>query len=419
MTKIKLLLFAFWCFTNTTILLSQTPEVCIDCDATPRASLKIHSVAQGVIVPKMTSLERLAILNPTTGTLIFDTTNNNFWLFDGNTWVAMSTVTASQRVVQGPRGPQGIQGPRGPQGKTGPRGVQGIQGVQGPKGTKGRTGARGPQGYNGPKGNRGAVGARGPRGYTGTTGAKGDTGARGPQGVQGLTGPRGAQGLRGPQGPQGHQGPMGLQGFQGLRGSQGARGPQGPRGVQGPQGISIKGEPGPRGPVGPAGPCCSSSLAEELEELARLKAVFEEQATLVTAQKAQIEEMDIRLNHLVEMLAQALKSPAVITDVQKEISAPVVVTANLVLEEQAALAQNYPNPFQKSTNIEYYIPSTTKEAVMRITNIEGQQIGMVQLEETGHGLVTIDANTYASGTFFYTLILDGEVSDTKKMILRE
>jgi len=435
MKKIQLLLFFSWWLTGSTMLLGQVQEVCTDCNVTPVTTLKIHSIAQGVLVPKMTTAERLAIDSPSKGSLIFDTSNEEFWLFNGTTWIAMNRITGPQGIQgnQGPRGPQGIQGPRGAQGKTGPRGIQGMQGIQGAGGAQGPTGIRGPKGRTGqtgpvgPQGIQGAsgrTGASGPRGFTGKQGAKGDTGARGPQGIQGPTGPvgtRGYQGLRGDRGPMGHQGPMGLQGFQGLRGSQGVRGPQGPRGVQGPQGISIKGDPGPQGPRGPrglAGACCNTQLKEELEEMISFKKVFVEQDNLIIAQKAQLEEMNIRLNNMVEVLDNALKATAVIADNQEEIKpTPPVATASLVLEEQASLAQNYPNPFQKVTNIEYYIPAATKEAIIQITNMEGKQIGEVKLVDSGHGLLTVDANTYSTGTFFYTLILDGEVTGTKKMIL--
>ena len=437
MTKIKLLLFFCWCLTSTTFLSGQVQATCVDCDTTPPLSLKVQSVAQGVLVPKMTTVERLEIVNPAKGSLIFDTTEDSFWVFNGDSWIIMNSITSTQ-VIQGPVGPTGPTGPRGPQGIRGPQGragasgIQGIQGMQGPggpqgmtgrRGSKGRTGSVGPTGPQGIQGPRGETGAHGPRGYRGTTGAKGDTGAMGPQGIQGPTGPvgtRGYQGLRGARGPQGHQGPMGLQGFQGLRGSQGARGPQGPRGVQGPQGLSIKGDPGAPGPRGPVGPCCSSFLEDELEELARFKTIFEEQNTIVITQKARLAEMNIRLNNLVEKLDKVSEKPTATAEIQRELNpTSLTPTASLVLDEQATLAQNYPNPFQKTTNIEYYIPSTTEEAIIRITNIDGKQIGEVQLEGSGHGLLRIDANTYSTGTFFYTLMLDGTVSETKKMILRK
>jgi len=456
MRKIKLFLFFSWWLTGSTMLLGQVQETCTDCNTSPVTTLKIHPIAQGVVVPKMTTAERMVIDSPAKGSLIFDTTQDEFWIFDGSTWVAMSRITGP-RGIQGPRGPQGVQGPRGAQGKTGPRGIQGMQGVQGPRGAQGMTGNRGPKGHRGPtgpvgpqgiqgasgpqgrtgargpKGYKGAVGPQGipgpkgasgspgPRGYAGKKGARGYTGAIGPQGIQGSTGPigpRGYQGLRGKRGHQGYQGPMGLQGFQGIRGSQGAIGPQGPRGVQGAQGISIKGDPGPAGPRGAPGACCSSQIAEEMEELISFKKDFNEQNTLIKNQKAQLEEMDIRLNNLVEVLNKTVKTTTIVAGNQQDITAtPPIATASLVLEEQATLAQNYPNPFRKVTNIEYYIPSTAKEAIIKITTMDGQQIGEVLLTGSGHGLLAIDANTYSTGTFYYTLFLDGEVSDTKKMVL--
>lgn len=414
MTKIKLFLLFSWWLTSSTILLGQT------------SAFRTTTTTQGVIVPTMTTAERLSIINPDKNTLIFDASSDEFWLFDGTSWIPMNSMTG-QQGVQGPAGPQGvqgIQGPRGRAGKTGPQGNQGIQGIQGPAGPQGKTGNRGAKGYTGqrgPQGVQGAPGAQGAQGKTGARGERGRTGARGPQGVQGLTGPKGNQGYqgikgdRGPRGRQGYQGSMGLQGFQGIRGPQGHQGRRGQRGIQGPQGNSIKGDQGPRGavgPRGPAGPCCSAVMSEEL---VHFKKVFEEQDAIITAQKMQLEEMNIRLNNIVEVFNTKLEPTTVDNNLVKPIKS--ITATTLVLQEQATLAQNYPNPFRQVTNVEYYIPSSAKDALIQITTLDGQKIGEVQLEGVGHGILTLDTNTYKTGSFYYTLLIDGAVFETKTMVL--
>jgi hypothetical protein len=72
------------------------------------AMLDISSTSKGMLVPRMTSVQRTAIASPANGLLIYQTdAPAGFWYFDGSIWI--------QAV-----GPQGATGPQGPQGAAGP-----------------------------------------------------------------------------------------------------------------------------------------------------------------------------------------------------------------------------------------------------------------------------------------------------------
>jgi hypothetical protein len=146
-----------------------------------KAILDVNSTTQGMLVPRMSTSQRNAILSPSNGLLIYNTSTNQFNYFDGSTW----------QTAVGPQGPAGSIGAQGPTGPTG------NQGIQGPAGT---AGAQGPQGIQGPAGAVGPQGAQGPTGPTGNQGAQGVAGEQGPQGIQGV------QGNVGPAGPQGPAG---------------------------------------------------------------------------------------------------------------------------------------------------------------------------------------------------------------------
>ncbi|MBS1611533.1 MAG: collagen-like protein [Bacteroidetes bacterium] len=159
-----------------------------------------------MLVPRMSTSQRNAILSPSNGLLIYNTSTNQFNYFDGSAW----------QTAVGPQGPTGAAGSIGAQGPTGPTGSQGIQGPAGIAGAQGPQGIQGVAGPAGPQGTAGAVGAQGPTGPTGSQGAQGvagAAGAQGPQGIQGVAGPAGPQGTAGAagaQGPAGPQGPAGL-----------------------------------------------------------------------------------------------------------------------------------------------------------------------------------------------------------------
>ena len=54
------------------------------------AMLDIQSTASGLLIPRMTEIERDDIDNPAIGLLVFVTDNNNFYYYDGTNWLWMS-----------------------------------------------------------------------------------------------------------------------------------------------------------------------------------------------------------------------------------------------------------------------------------------------------------------------------------------
>ena len=57
----------------------------------PSAKLDVVSTTQGILVPRMTSTQRLAISSPATGLLVFDNTIGNFMFYNGSFWQGINT----------------------------------------------------------------------------------------------------------------------------------------------------------------------------------------------------------------------------------------------------------------------------------------------------------------------------------------
>lgn len=85
--------------------------------------------------------------------------------------------------------------------------------------------------------------------------------------------------------------------------------------------------------------------------------------------------------------------------------------------EQATLYQNTPNPFSIDTRIDYILPSTTRNATLYIYNMNGLQVAEYPVITFGNGSIVISAGALDAGMYLYTLIADGQVVDTKEMIL--
>ncbi|MDD3877436.1 MAG: hypothetical protein PHT69_12510 [Bacteroidales bacterium] len=113
------------------------------------AMLDVSSTEKGLLIPRMTSVERTNIFNPATGLLVYDTNLNQFWFFDGTQWAPIIGLS-------------GVTGPTGPTGIIGATGAQGPTGLQGPTGTQGATGQQGSTGQTGAQGATGSTGATGP-----------------------------------------------------------------------------------------------------------------------------------------------------------------------------------------------------------------------------------------------------------------
>jgi len=86
----------------------------------------------------------------------------------------------------------------------------------------------------------------------------------------------------------------------------------------------------------------------------------------------------------------------------------------------ASLSQNAPNPLHESTNIEYILPETYTSAALVIQDLNGRQVVQFGLNESA-GKITFQPKTYGlgTGTYVYSLVVDGQVTDTKKMVFFE
>ncbi|MCD4820006.1 MAG: T9SS type A sorting domain-containing protein [Candidatus Cloacimonetes bacterium] len=88
------------------------------------------------------------------------------------------------------------------------------------------------------------------------------------------------------------------------------------------------------------------------------------------------------------------------------------------------LSQNYPNPFNPSTTISFETTNLIENTRIEIFNIKGQKIKTLEVKNEKLGINEVvwngkneNGKVVSSGIYFYNLILDSKVVDSKKMIL--
>ena len=86
-------------------------------------------------------------------------------------------------------------------------------------------------------------------------------------------------------------------------------------------------------------------------------------------------------------------------------------------QEDAILYQNTPNPFSSNTEIKCYLPETTQQAAIYVYNLQGIELKAYPLSQTGLNTVIVNGSELPAGMYFYTLIVDNKIIDTKRMIL--
>ncbi|MFC2081440.1 tail fiber domain-containing protein, partial [Bacteroidota bacterium] len=137
----------------------------------------------------------------------------------------------------------------------------------------------------------------------------------------------------------------------------------------------------------------------------------------------------INMNGMIPILVEAIKEQQTMIDTltaKIEYLSPKVsnlkselTSTTEIIGVENYLSQNKPNPFNQETEIEYYITSWIQNAALYIYDMQGTQIKSYDIQERGLSSISIHGSEFSPGMYLYTLIVDGNEVDTKRMILTD
>ena len=120
-----------------------------------------------------------------------------------------------------------------------------------------------------------------------------------------------------------------------------------------------------------------------------------------------INELSAKVAELEGTSPRGAKAPTNATDIEKSVADVDMVRMD----------QNKPNPFSESTVIALNIPRETQSASIFIYDMSGKQVQSLPVSERGKTNITVYASDLAAGMYIYTLIVDGNVAVTRRMIV--
>jgi hypothetical protein len=143
----------------------------------------------------------------------------------------------------------------------------------------------------------------------------------------------------------------------------------------------------------------------------------------VIAQEAQINDLNARLATLencllgiLPMLCQMNNTLVAPTPEALQQQMRSMIDVELRNELAIVLDQNVPNPFAETTVITYSIPVAVTRAQIHFYDASGNLIKSVEITERGDGQLNVFGQDLSSGLYTYTLVADGQLVATKKMV---
>ncbi|MBS1601096.1 MAG: T9SS type A sorting domain-containing protein [Bacteroidetes bacterium] len=126
---------------------------------------------------------------------------------------------------------------------------------------------------------------------------------------------------------------------------------------------------------------------------------------LTTDLQSQVEELKNQVQELRSLLANRL-------------SLSQAESNSLRSESATWLGDNHPNPATSSTTIDYSLPQGVSAATCQVYSLDGKLMSSIVLPaNAGKSQTQLSTSQLSAGIYMYSLIVNGKVLDTKKLVV--
>jgi len=136
---------------------------------------------------------------------------------------------------------------------------------------------------------------------------------------------------------------------------------------------------------------------------------MQEQQQMIEEQKQLLDKQQTQINELKALVKGFSDNTA---ETSKTMGSVKLTEAQLIV-----LEQNVPNPFAEQTTIAYSLNEGVQKAQILFYNADGKLVNASELKAmAGKGELNVFASDLSNGLYSYTLVVDGKVMETKRMI---
>jgi hypothetical protein len=163
-------------------------------------------------------------------------------------------------------------------------------------------------------------------------------------------------------------------------------------------------------------PILTKGMQEQQSQIDSLENELNQKDSLINDVNDRLTQLENCLSNILPILCQI--SNSAIQQNNEEAQQQIIHSLNLELYDgdHIVLEQNVPNPFAERTVIKYFLPESVRDAKIIFYNNEGRMINEIALTERGNGRINVFGGDLSRGIYSYTLICDGQVIETKKMV---
>ena len=140
---------------------------------------------------------------------------------------------------------------------------------------------------------------------------------------------------------------------------------------------------------------------------------------LISGIQEQQKTIELQSQINTDLQKQLDEQKQLINSLSQKVSGSTGINSVGTVETGFQMSQNEPNPFTHETVVNYTMPQSVANAFMAVYDLTGKQVASFPITEKGKASITITSEKLAAGIYIYSVVADGKVIDSKRMIVAD